>query len=143
VKFDEENVKNNMFFVNKLWNASRFVSCNIDPEGIKTFDTHQISKLLLDSKDDLLPHELWILSRMSSVAQMVTDGLENYNFSEVGQELFAFTKNEFCDYYIEEFKLSKEQSHLGDEVMLYVLYVLLQLWHPYIPFVTEEIYNKL
>jgi valyl-tRNA synthetase len=57
--------------------------------------------------------------------------------------LQTFTKNEFCDYYIEEFKLTKEKSKYGEKVISYVLNHLLRLWHPYIPFVTEEIYDKL
>jgi len=83
VKFDEENVKNNMFFINKLWNASRFVSTHLDPDVIKKYDFTQVSQMLLDSQDILLSNELWILSRLSSMTQLVTDGLENYNFSEV------------------------------------------------------------
>ncbi len=54
-----------------------------------------------------------------------------------------FTKNEFCDYYIEEFKLTNDKSKYGDQVITYVLERLLKLWHPYIPFVTEEIYSKI
>jgi len=69
--------------------------------------------------------------------------MENYNFSEIGQELQVFTKNEFCDYYIEEFKLSSETSKFGNEVIIYTLNKLLKLWHPYIPFVSAEIYSKL
>jgi valyl-tRNA synthetase len=57
--------------------------------------------------------------------------------------LQTFTKNEFCDYYIEEFKLTKQTSQFGEKVIAYVLNNLLRLWHPYIPFVTEEIFNKL
>jgi valyl-tRNA synthetase len=69
--------------------------------------------------------------------------MEEFSFSEAGQELQAFTRNEFCDYYIEEFKLTKETSKYGYEVIVYVLDALLKLWHPYIPFVSEEIYSKL
>ncbi len=69
--------------------------------------------------------------------------MENYSFSEAGQELYTFTKNRFCDYYIEEFKLSKESSEFGEDVILYAMHALLRLWHPYIPFVTEELYGKL
>jgi valyl-tRNA synthetase len=88
-------------------------------------------------------HEKWILSRVKNLSDLVTDGMEKYDFSEAGQELQIFTKNEFCDYYIEEFKLTKEESKFGREVITYVMNKLLKLWHPYIPFVSEEIYNKL
>lgn len=69
--------------------------------------------------------------------------MENYSFSEAGQELYTFTKNRFCDYYIEEFKLAKDVSKHGQDVILYSMNMLLRLWHPYIPFVTEELYKKL
>ncbi|MCH8518694.1 valine--tRNA ligase [Candidatus Gracilibacteria bacterium] len=141
VKFDEENVKNNMFFINKLWNASRFVACNVEDSQVQNFLLTSALEELKKHKDSLLLHETWILSRLSKIVTLVTDGLENYNFSEVGQELYAFTKNEFCDYYIEEFKLSKESSEYGDMVILVVLYSLLQVWHPYIPYVTEQIHK--
>jgi len=69
--------------------------------------------------------------------------MENYSFSDAGQELYVFTKNSFCDYYIEEFKLSKTSSKHGETVIRYAMGVLLKLWHPYIPFVSEELYKKL
>jgi valyl-tRNA synthetase len=55
-------------------------------------------------------HEKWILSRVKHLSDLVTDAMESYDFSDAGQELQNFTKNEFCDYYIEEFKLTKEVS---------------------------------
>jgi valyl-tRNA synthetase len=88
-------------------------------------------------------HEKWILSRISYLTELVTKAMEDYSFSEAGQELYAFTKNEFCDFYIEEFKLTKETSKNGNNVIMFALDTLLKLWHPYIPFVTEELYEKL
>ena len=142
LKFDETNVENNMLFVNKLWNASRFVSVNLSEETNK-LSLENIESELVNNYDDLMFHEKWILSRMRNLSDMITDNMENYNFSEAGEELQNFTKNEFCDYYIEEFKLTKETSKYGEKVISYVLNNLLRLWHPYIPFVTEEIYDKL
>ncbi|MDP2090880.1 MAG: valine--tRNA ligase [Candidatus Gracilibacteria bacterium] len=140
LKFDEESVENNMFFVNKLWNASRFVSTNLD--NIRT-DIDSLEKEIKSNYNQLMFHEKWILSRIRDLSDLVTEGMENYDFSEVGIELQTFTKNEFCDYYIEEFKLTKDVSKYGDRVITYVINKLLKLWHPYIPFVTEEIYQKL
>lgn len=88
-------------------------------------------------------HEKWILSKVVELTKLVTESMENYSFSEAGQELYTFTKNRFCDYYIEEFKLTKETSKYGEEVIRYSMGILLKLWHPYIPFVTEELYDKL
>ena len=143
VKFDEENVKNNMLFINKLWNASRFVSSNLSDTEATDFCFKETQEILSKKYDSLMPHEKWILSRVVHLTESVTDGMEDYSFSEIGQELYTFTKNEFCDYYIEEFKLTKESSEYGIQVILYSIHVLLRLWHPYIPFVTEELYQKL
>ncbi len=140
LKFDEENIKNNMMFINKLWNASRFVYGNLSD---KAFDYKKTEKLLLQKYDELMLHEKWILSKISWLTDMVTNSMENYSFSEAGQELYIFTKNRFCDYYIEEFKLTKETSKYGEDVIRYAMGTLLKLWHPYIPFVTEELYGKL
>ena len=141
LKFDEENVKNNSMFINKLWNASRFVSMKI--EDFDKSDINKIEKTLIENYDSLMLHEKWILSRIKYLSDEVTAWMENYSFSNIGQELQVFTKNEFCDYYIEEFKITEKTSKFAKEVISYVLNKLLKLWHPYIPFVTEEIYNKL
>lgn len=141
LKFDEENVKNNAIFLNKLWNACRFVAVNIDIS--ESFDFTATQKLLSENQNELLLHERWILGKLSELVDLVTDSMENYSFSDAGQELYTFTKNRFCDYYIEEYKLSKERSQYGEKVMQYAMGVLLKLWHPYIPFISEELYTKL
>lgn len=140
LKFDEENVKNNMLFVNKLWNASRFVHANT---SLSDFSFNETQNLLSEKYEDLLLHEKWILSKLWGLIDLVSESMENHSFSEAGQELYIFTKNRFCDYYIEEFKLSKNISEYWEQVILYSMNVLLRLWHPYIPFVTEELYDKL
>lgn len=129
-----------MMFINKLWNASRFVSANTE---VSDFDFQTIAQRLQKNYDSLKTHEKWILSKIAGLEELVTKSMENYSFSEAGSELYTFTKNRFCDYYIEEFKLSKDTSEFGEDVILYSMHVLLRLWHPYIPFVTEELYNKL
>ncbi len=139
LKFDEANVVNNKIFINKLWNASRFVYTKVDSSTQK--DSSKLEEVLLKNYDKLELHEKWILSKLKYLADLVTKGMEDYNFSEAGQELQIFTKNEFCDYYIEEFKLAN--SEFGNEVIVYTLNKLLKLWHPYIPFVSAEIFTKL
>ena len=141
LKFDEKNCENNMIFINKLWNASRFLHVNIWEDTPK--DASVLEKHLEKHYDELMFHEKWILSRMRYLHDLVSESMESYNFSEAGAELQTFTKNEFCDYFIEEFKLSKDNSKHGESVISYVLYKLLCLWHPYIPFVTEEIFGKI
>jgi len=141
LRFDEDNVINNKVFINKLWNASRFVYSKVNNNTEK--NPEKLEKILIDNYDKLELHEKWILSKLKYLSDAVTKGMEKYDFSEIWQELQIFTKNEFCDYYIEEFKLSTGTSKLWSEVIIYTLSKLLKLWHPYIPFVTAEIYNKL
>lgn len=69
--------------------------------------------------------------------------MENYNFSTMGEVLYRFTRDEFADYAIEAYKLTKDETKLGNEVLTYVLLGLLKLWHPYIPFVTEKLYSTI
>lgn len=109
LKFDEENVKNNGLFLNKLWNATRFVSMNIG-DTIQSYDRKNAEKILKTHFDSLLLHERWILSKLSGLVDLTTEAMEQYDFSDAGHELYTFTRNDFCDYYIEEFKLTKESS---------------------------------
>jgi valyl-tRNA synthetase len=69
-----------------------------------------LEKNLIDNYEKLMIHEKWILSKIKNLSDMVGKSMEEYSFSLAGQELQVFTKNEFCDYYIEEFKLTKESS---------------------------------
>ena len=114
LKFDEANVEANMVFMNKLWNACRFVYTNLW-EQIKEIwsDIKKTEKIIIDNYDTLTISEKWILSRVKYLQELVTASMENYNFAESGQELQNFTKNEFCDYYIEDFKLTKDESKYG------------------------------
>lgn len=137
-KFGMDLVKNNQTFLNKLWNVARFVIMNTN--GTIT-DYDKLHEHLLKNKDELLDHERWILSRFSHTQKQVTDGMENYNFGAIGEILFTFTRNEFADYAIEAFKLTKDETKHGKELQMYILIGLLRLWHPYIPFITEKLHS--
>lgn len=102
----------------------------------------KLEKKLMKHYDELAFHEKWILSRLKAVSESVNKGMESFDFSLSGIELQAFTRNEFCDYYIEEFKITRDMSTYGNDVILYVLWNILKLWHPYIPYVTEELWSK-
>lgn len=143
LRFDEAIVENNKLFLNKLWNACRFVYTNIEKEIPNLWDLQKTEKILKDNYDALMVHEKWILSRVKYLSDLVTDSMEKYNFSIAGEELQTFTKNEFCDYYIEEFKVTRETSNYGKYVIVYTIAHLLKLWHPYIPFVTEALWKSL
>ena len=134
----------NKMFINKLWNATRFVYTNLFEKSTYTIDSYEeIEKRILKNYDELMFHEKWILSRLRNVSDAVNAGMQDYSFSETGIELQNFTRNEFCDYYIEEFKITRETSKHGNDVIMYAINNILKLWHPYIPFVTEELWNKI
>jgi valyl-tRNA synthetase len=139
LRFSLDVVKNNQTFLNKLWNVARFVWMNAgEGKGTET-DTEKLEKTLTKNWSKLLDYERWILTRLKRTAMDVTKGMEEYDFGVVGEKLVSFTRDEFADYAIECFKLSKESSKHGQEVMMYTVLTLLKLWHPYIPFVTEAL----
>ncbi len=132
-------VKNNQLFLNKLWNVARFVWMNVGEGKDTETDMKKLETVLTKNWSKLLDYERWILTRLKRTMTDVTRGMEEYEFSIMGEKLVSFTRDEFADYAIECFKLSKDESKYGKEVMMYTLLTLLTLWHPYIPFVTEAL----
>ncbi len=129
MKFYEEKVEHYQHFVNKLWNISRYIL-----SGVKEI---KIQEKMPEAKT---AWDMWILSRLSEVTQEATEGLEKYEFARVGELLYNFSWHDFADWYIEVAKI--EGKEVGkDEILLYVLQTLLILWHPYMPFVTEKIWE--
>ncbi len=122
-------------FVNKLWNAARFVLMNMEGYKPQTIDV------------DALPLEdRWLLSRLSTVTKQVTEGIETYKFAEVSRVLYDFAWDEFCSFYVEIAKprlADDDQRALTQAVMAHGLDTLLKLLHPVMPFVTESIWGYL
>jgi valyl-tRNA synthetase len=124
-------------FANKLWNATRFVVRSIEP-----------NRTDVEIQWDLLPVEdRWILSRLSSTISSVTSLMEDFQFGEAQRQIYEFMWGEFCDWYIEIAKL-RLRSDSGEApspipVLVYVLETSLRLLHPYMPFVTEELWQNL
>lgn len=122
-------------FINKLWNASRFVLMNINPDDDLTFPSR------LNDADK------WILARLNDVVKEVTINLNKYEIGMAAARLYDFTWTEFCDWYIEMSKPllyskdKKEHNH-AIAMLVYTLTQILKLLHPFIPFITEEIYSK-
>jgi valyl-tRNA synthetase len=137
ISLSEERIEGYRHFVNKLWNASRFALMHLDgyEPGLPSGS--------LELKDR------WILSRLSSVCAQVNDALENYRFNEAANSLYQFTWREFCDWYVEMAKPSlydrdqPEQRRATQQVLFHVLRTIIELLHPIMPFVTEEIWQKL
>jgi len=136
LRFHPERLESTRNFCNKIWNAARFVLLNLkdyDPEKEKAPYT--------------LP-DRWILSRLNAVVDEVTRNMENYEIGEAARSLYEFFWGEFCDWYIE---LSKVRLYGEDErakataqrVLLEVLETSLKLLHPFMPFITEEIWHYL
>ena len=129
LNFDEVKIKSTWNYINKVWNASRFVLMNI--ENLKEI------KL-----DNLKPEDKWILSKYNKVVKQVTKHMDKYDFNIVGTELYNFVYDDFCSNYIEMAKYSIEDE-TTQSVLCYVLTGILKMLHPFMPFVTEEIYQKL
>ena len=130
LRYDEEKVKSTWNFINKLWNASRFVLINIE-------DLNKDNYTL----DNLSVSDEWILNKLNNLIKTVRKHMDRYEFNVVGSELYSFIWDSFCDWYIE---LSKHNmNYTTKSVLLKVLKDILKLTHPFMPFVTEEIYSML
>ena len=137
ISLSEERIEGYRHFVNKLWNASRFALMHVDgcEPGLPAGN--------LELKDR------WILSRLNSVIIQVRDALEDYRFNEAANALYQFVWREFCDWYVEMAKPSlydrdnAAQRSATQQVLFHVLRTIVELLHPIMPFVTEEIWQKL
>ncbi|MDD3995328.1 MAG: valine--tRNA ligase, partial [Bacilli bacterium] len=117
LRYDEEKIKSTWNFINKIWNASRYVEMNLNNES------------------ELSVIDKWILFKFNNKVKSITKNMDKYDFQNVGSELYEFIWNDFCDWYIE---LSK--VHLNSKVLKYILFSILKMLHPFMPFVTEDIY---
>ena len=137
MRFSDEKIESARNFVNKLWNASRFVMMNID-----------IDKVELPSSDKLGIADKWILSKLNALIKNVRTQIESYELGIALDELYKFVWDVFCSWYIELSKPAfmakgSEQNAVSQNVIIYVLESILKLLHPFIPFITEEIYQSL
>lgn len=130
LRYDEEKVKSTWNFINKLWNASRFVLMNIEDLTERTF---------LD--EEITLYDQWILTKKNELIKSVTKSMEHYNFHNVGSELYKFIWEDFCDWYIELTKSNMTKT--TKTILLDTLTDILKLLHPFMPYVTEEIYQML
>jgi valyl-tRNA synthetase len=138
IKLAEERIEGYRNFCNKLWNASRFAFMNLeDYQG-----TSELNPALKHSSADR-----WILSRLNSTSRDVNAALEEFKFNEAASAVYKFIWNEFCDWYIELSKSSLlregPEKQAAQNVLVHVLDSSLKLLHPFMPFITEEIWQKL
>ncbi|MFA5353367.1 MAG: valine--tRNA ligase [Thermodesulfovibrionales bacterium] len=136
VRFSEERVEGYRYFINKLWNATRFIlNAGIPASGKDVY-----------TRDDLALPDKWILSRLSATAGEVSRGLSQYRFNDAANSIYHFIWHEFCDWYIE---LSKPALYQGSEVekqavadtLFHVLEKVIRILHPFMPYVTEELWK--
>jgi valyl-tRNA synthetase len=129
MRMSEEKIEGFRNFINKLWNISRFAMQN----------NLEISQKIY-SKDCTLADK-WILSNLHSLIKETEEDLKKYNFSQAGERLRDFTWNDLADWYLEVSKIEKNEAK--NKIIYLVLRDLLKLWHPFIPFATETIWQKL
>jgi len=141
ILFTEERLEVGRNFMNKVWNAARFILMNLDENALpgEHFDP---AKLKLELADE------WILSRLNVTIHTVDKNLKKYRFDEVARNIYDFVWSDYCDWYIELikdrlYKKTPEEKQIALQVAVYVLKNFLKLLHPYAPFITEEIYQHI
>ena len=141
MRFSDEKIESARNFANKLWNASRFVLMNLPEE-------EDAELLTLPAEEELAKEDKWVLSRLNETAKTVNASLANYELGVALSTIYDFTWDILCDWYIELCKSrlydkESEGAKVARRVLVYVLSATLKLLHPYMPFITEEIYSAL
>ena len=137
MRYIDERVESSRNFANKIWNAARFILMNLESDEVKAIDLEKIS---LEDK--------WILSKYNSLIASVTENLEKYELGLAVQKLYDFIWDIFCDWYIEICKSrlngdDAEAKDIARSVLVFVFTGTLKLLHPFMPFITEEIWQSL
>ena len=130
LRYDEEKVKSTWNFINKIWNASRYVLMNLEDFNDKDY-----------TLDNLSNSDKWILTKLNKTIESITKSMDKYDFNIVGNTLYNFIWTDFCDKYIELSKFN--QNNTTKSVLLKVLTSIIKMLHPFMPYVTEEIYQML
>lgn len=143
IRYSSDKVESSSNFANKLWNASKFVLMQL--EDIEEFKENDITELDLSK---MIYVDKWIISKLNTLVKEVTENLENYDLGVAAQKIYDFIRNDFCDWYIEIvkprlFNKEDESRYTVQFILNYVLSTSLKLLHPFMPFITEEIYSKL
>ena len=137
MRYYDERVEASRNFANKIWNASRFLMMNLN-----------IDKVELPSSDKLALEDKWILSKLNKLVAEVTANLDKFELGIAVSKLYGFFWDDYCDWYIELVKPrlydgSDESNKTAQQVLAYVLINSLKLLHPFMPFITEEIFSFL
>ena len=146
LKFSDQRLETYRNFMNKIWNATRFAFGSADLEATAKKDFKQVS-----TKADITVFDQWIVYQLGEVMGRVDECLTQYRFSEAVGELYSFLWNDFCDWYLEFSKPTlyskddeaQKQRQATSLILFQTLGRALKLMHPFIPFITEELYEKL
>lgn len=143
ILLDKDTFSMGSRFANKIWNASRYLLMNL--EGRNLIPVQEIARGDHGGLNDL---DKWILHRLNAASQKAQSGMESYRFNDATGAVYEFFWNEFCDWYIEASKLSLYSDDEGEKdraisLLIYLLEEGLKLLHPFLPYVTEEIFQKL
>ncbi len=144
-----DNIESARAFANKIWNASRLIFMKMESSGVEPWVPRELNCCLPEAVSDSLVVPLedrWIFSRLNRCAESVNRAIETYRFHEAAQTLWHFVWHEFCDWYLELKKLRfEENSGLNAHWrnLLTVYEMLLRLLHPLMPFLTEELWQRL
>ena len=133
IAWSEELIGSYRAFATKIWNAARFIFRYID-------ETDRLPSLVELKQSDLSLVDRWILSRLSRAIEDVNRSVEQYNLHEGARHIYSFFWHEFCDWYLEMIKLHPERSK---PTLLFVFETALRLLHPFMPFITEELWQNL
>ena len=156
IKFDLGRIEGYRNFCNKLWNAARYVlmnteehDCGVDVGAQSSGRPDRPQELAPTTEIELSVADRWIISRLQQTITKVTDAIEGYRFDHAAQAIYEFTWNEYCDWYLELSKPilmgenSSERQRRGTRrTLVRVLETLLRLTHPIMPFITEEIWQR-
>lgn len=136
MRFTEEKLESSRNFANKIWNAARFIHMNIDGFDVKN-----------ELPESLTLEDQWIVSALNTVTKEVTENLEKYELGIAMQKLYDFIWDQFCDWYIELAKtrlMAKDETSVGArQVLVWTFTSILKLMHPFMPYITEEIWQTM
>ncbi|MCB0080122.1 MAG: valine--tRNA ligase, partial [Caldilineaceae bacterium] len=148
MKLSMTRIESNRNFSNKIWNAARFVIMNLSDHQLTTAGNGCDIHYALPKAEALGMADRWILSRLTALESEVTRLIDNWQLGEAGRQLYEFLWNEYCDWYIEASKVRLNEGTAAEaeatrQVLAYVLERSLRLLHPFMPFVTESIWQNL
>ncbi len=137
VMIDMDSFRLGSRFANKIWNATRYLLLNLEGRELVPIERSRLSIM-----------DRWIYSRLNDAAKTIADAMESYRFNEAAQAIYSFFWNDYCDWYIEASKPrmlggSDDEKDLAVSVLMDILEKAMRLMHPFLSFVTEEIYQKL